>query len=148
MSIRLAHWAAVCRQLGLALLLLAAPPAFGEEETAPLPAVAPELAEAFLTELFARWNRPGMSTLLAADFRDRDRLLEALAFQVPADARLRLIGIGGIHTLAQERVEGGVLSTVVATVHAQVEYEDPRAGFQLHEGVADYVFRILRRAPR
>jgi hypothetical protein len=112
------------------------------------PVVDPSIAEAFIRELLRRWNDRGLDELLAEDFRDRQRLLDAFPHSVPPNARLRLLGISGVHTLAQERVEGALVSTVSATVHAQIEYEDPQQGFQRREGVGEYIFRIVRRAPR
>lgn len=114
----------------------------------PLPPVAPELVEALAKDLLRRWNDRGLDELLAADFPQRDRLLDAFPNRVPPGARLRLLSVGAIQTLEQQRIEAGVVSTVSAVINAQLEYDDPERGFQRHQGSAEYLFRITRRAPR
>ncbi|RFA31137.1 hypothetical protein CAI21_00285 [Alkalilimnicola ehrlichii] len=134
--------------VALAVPVAAAPGDVVNRSAADLPPVAPEVAEAFIDALFSRWNGHNLGGLLAADFPDRQLLLDAFPNGVPADARLRVIDVSAVRTLSQARIEGGVESTVSAVVRAQLEYEDPRQGFQRHESVGEYTFRIVRRAPR
>lgn len=141
------------RALGIGLLLLGlAAGAEHDEAVAPVPQlvppVHPALAEAFIAELFERWNSRRLDAVLASEFPQRDRVLETFPQRLPPDARLRLINVGAVHTLKQEIVDGAVVSVVSAVVHAQLEYEDPEHGFQRHASVGEYIFRIVRRAPR
>lgn len=99
-------------------------------------------------QVLRAWNTPTLGHWLAADFAERDRLLAALSFDAPPTARLRVLSIGGIQLLEQERSDGVLRSLVSVTVRAQAEWEDLQQGFQRREGTAEYVLRIVREVPR
>jgi hypothetical protein len=111
-------------------------------------AVDPAVVRQTIQQILASWNTPTLNHWLAPDFAGRDELLAALSFDVPPTARLRILGIGGIQTLQQERRDGVLLSLVSVTVRAQAEWEDPGQGFQRREGTAEYILRISREVPR
>jgi hypothetical protein len=113
----------------------------------PVP-VDPAVVRQAVEQILGTWNTPELNYWLAADFSGRDQLLAALNFDVPPVARLRVLGIGGIQTLQQERGDGALHSLVAVTVRAQAEWEDPRQGFQRREGTAEYILRITRVVPR
>lgn len=114
----------------------------------PVTPVAPAVVRQAVEQVLASWNTPTLGHWLAADFAARDQLLAALSFDVPPTARLRVLGIGGIQTLEQERGDGVLQSLVSVTVRAQAEWEEPGQGLQRREGTAEYVLRISRRVPR
>jgi hypothetical protein len=102
--------------------------------------------EAAVRQLAAAWNTAAMRPLLANNFYDKDRLIDALA-RVPRDARLRVVAVEGINTLSQwiEKVADGreqYVSRVSATVRTQVEYNDARAGFQRLDGTNELVLIV------
>lgn len=99
-------------------------------------------------QVLRAWNTPTLDHWLAVDFAERDRLLAALSFDAPPTARLRVLSIGGIQLLEQERSDGVLRSLVSVTVRAQAEWEDLQQGFQRREGTAEYVLRIVREVPR
>lgn len=135
---RLAALAAAC-------LLFAGATRAGQPTLAP---VDPTVVRLAVERILDAWNTPELNHWLAPDFADRDRLVAALSFDVPATARLRILGIGGIQTLRQERRDGALLSLVSVTVRAQAEWEDPQRGFQRRDGTAEYILRITREVPR
>jgi hypothetical protein len=110
--------------------------------------VDPAIARQAVEQILEAWNTPALNYWLAPDFVGRDRLLAALSFDVPPTARLRILGIGGIQTLQQERARGTLVSLVAVTVNAQAEWEEPQQGLQRRQGSAEYIVRIERRVPR
>jgi hypothetical protein len=107
--------------------------------------------EAVVREIASAWNTPRLGPLLSANFYDRSRLLDALQTKVPRDARLRVLGIQGVQTLSQYLQKGTagkeqLVSRVSVTVQTQVEYNDPKAGFQRLEGTNEYILLITEPA--
>jgi len=98
-------------------------------------------------QVAAAWNTPSLRQLLADNFFDKDRLLDALN-RVPRDAKLRVLAVEGINTLAQwieKRRDGAgeeYVSRVSAIVRTQVEFTDPRAGFQRLDGTNELVLVV------
>ena len=98
-------------------------------------------------QVAAAWNTPDLRPLLASNFFDKDRLLDALN-RVPRDARLRVLAVEGINTHAQwieKRRDGAgeeFVSRISATVRTQVEFNDPRAGFQRLDGTNELVLLV------
>jgi hypothetical protein len=103
--------------------------------------------DAAVRQLAAAWNTPTLRPLLADNFFDKDRLLDALN-RVPRDARLRVLAVQGSNTLNQwieKRRDGAgeeYVSRVSATVRTQVEFNDPRAGFQRLDGTNELVLLV------
>lgn len=108
----------------------------------------PQLARQAIEQVLAAWNTPELSHWLAADFVGRDQLLAALNFEVPAFARLRILSIGAVQVLEQERRPGALTSLVAVTVRAQAEWEQPGQGLQRRDGTAEYILRLTREVPR
>lgn len=117
----------------------------GPEDFVP---VDPALVEQAVAALVFSWNTPALEDWLAPDFPDRDRLLLALAAQVPISARLHLLGLGGVLVLEQVREDNALISLVRATGMLRLEYQDPELGFQRREGRAEFVLRLRREVPR
>jgi hypothetical protein len=108
--------------------------------------------DAAVQELAASWNTPQLRPLLTDNFYDKDRLLDALNAQVPRDAKLRVLGVQGIQTLSQYLLKNPagteeLVSRVSVTVRTQVEFNDPRTGFQRLDGTNEFILRVVERAP-
>lgn len=88
------------------------------------------------------WNTGELDPLFAADFTAKSRLLDTIAEVVPRDARLNILGIQAVSTLNQYRLGEALVSTVSAVVRGQVEFIDPRTGYQRLEGTAEWYFRV------
>ena len=108
--------------------------------------------EEVIRALLAKWNTPEFDSTLAETFYDRTRLQDALNTSVPRDARLRVLSVQGIQTLDQHVVAepsglpiDTVVSSVSATVRAQVEFNDAALGFQRREGVIELILRVTQR---
>jgi len=110
--------------------------------------VDPALVEESVRDVFESWNSPALEQWVASAFPRRDRMLNAVAGRAPVSGRLRVLSVGGVDTLSQAREDGALVSRVKVTVRAQLEWEDPRNGFQRQVGTADYVLRIVRQVPR
>ncbi|NLO80937.1 MAG: hypothetical protein GX093_11670 [Xanthomonadaceae bacterium] len=106
------------------------------------------LARQAIEQILTAWNTPELGHWLAADFAGRDQLLAALTFDVPATARLRILAIGPVQVLEQQRGAGTLTSLVSVRVRAQAEWEQPGQGLQRREGTAEYILRITREVPR
>lgn len=101
-----------------------------------------------VAKILGDWNTLELKQWLSSEFPGRDRLLAALDFDVPPTARLRILSIGSVQTLEQERIDRGLASLVAVSVRAQAEWEDPEHGFQRRTGTSEYILRIVQRVPR
>jgi len=122
----------------------------GAREAATKHAVDTAIVEAAVRELAAAWNTPALRALLANSFPQKDQLVDTLA-RVPRDARLRVVAVQAVNTLNQweESLGDGrwqPVSRVSATVRTQIEYNDPRTGFQRLDGTNELV--LVVRFPR
>lgn len=88
------------------------------------------------------WNSGQLSELLAADMQDAGRLRDTLAEVLPRDARLTVLSVQGVSTLDQYLQGDKRLSTVLAVVRTQVEFNDPRVGYKRLEGLNQWTFRV------
>jgi hypothetical protein len=95
----------------------------------------------------AAWNTPKLEANLADNFYGKSRLTDALSTGVPRDAKLRVTSIQGIQILGQYVRQGTsgeeeVLSRVSVVVRTQIEYNDPRQGFQSLSGTNEFIVLI------
>lgn len=110
----------------------------------PVPAAKVEQA---VKKIVGAWNSPDLAPMLADNFYDKSRLIDALLTKVPRNARLRVLSVQGIQTLNQylQNTAPGVeqlVSRVSVTVRTQVEYNDPQAGFQRLDGNNEFILLI------
>jgi len=106
-----------------------------------------------VTRITATWNTADLERHLGEGFFDRTRLVDTLREVVPRDARLRVLSVRNVQTLAQY-VESGRnpsvatrVSTVRATVVTQLEFNDPREGFvRSRRSAQEYLMVIADRA--
>jgi len=129
---------------------MALPP--GARAVATLRPVPPALVEAAVKRLAASWNTPALAARLAPNFYGRDQLLDTLQARVPRNAVLRVLGVQGVQTLeqyvqAEAAGQAVLVSRVSATVHTQVELNDPASGFQRLEGTNEIVLLVTEPAP-
>jgi hypothetical protein len=159
----------VCCALWLAALLAAAPAASQEVRQLnriPTPQAAPKLPpgaravasvrpvstvgiEAAVRLIASAWNAPRLAPVLADNFYDKSRLLDALNTKVPRDATLRVLAIQGVQTLnqyLQTNAAGAELlvSRVSVTVRTQVEFNDPNKGFQRLDGTNEFILLVTQ----
>ncbi len=107
-----------------------------------------ETIERAVRQVLEAWNERRLDRVLAKDFRDRERLVDALETKVPRDAKLRLTAVQGWQVLSQFRRGATVVSRVSVTVRTQVEFNDPAAGFQARDGTNEFVLTVTgREAP-
>jgi len=111
----------------------------------PIPRRAIEKA---VRDFFNAWNAGSVTTLLAPEFVDASRLLDAIADTVPRDAKIRVQSIRSTTTLPGDLIEelpdgNGFdrIVTVSATVDTVIEFTDD-TGFQRINGVSDYLFKV------
>lgn len=107
-----------------------------------------QLVRQTVERILQAWNTPELERWLAPDFPDRNRLLAALDFDAPPTARLRILSIGAIQLLEQERTPDGLVSLVSVSVRAQAEWEEPDKGLQRRTGTSAYLLRITQTVPR
>ena len=88
------------------------------------------------------WNGGQLSELLASDMEGGSRLQDTLAEVLPQDARLTVLSVQGVSTVDQYLQDGKRYSTVLAVVRTQVEFNDPRVGYQRLEGLNEWTFRV------
>lgn len=95
------------------------------------------------------WNNGDLSDKLDETFYDKDRLLDSISEKVPRDAKVRVLAVRNVEILQQYRgaqapttTREGLTSLVTATVRTQIEYTDPKKGFQRIEGVNELILRI------
>ncbi len=115
--------------------------------TPPRP-VPREKVEAAIATVARAWTDKSLDGLLAKDYQERDRLADALQTKAPRDASLRILGIQGWQVLEQYRLAGAVVSKLAVTVRTQVEFNDPRLGFQARDGTNEYVITLTDEAGR
>lgn len=112
--------------------------------------VAPAKVEAAVKQISAAWNSPRLESLLAENFYDKRRLMDSLSTLVPRDAKLRVLGIQGVKTLNQYLQAGAqgeqLVSRVSVTLRTQVEFNDPRGGFQRLEGDNEVILLVFEPA--
>ena len=106
-----------------------------------------ERIEAAVNQVTASWNTAELAPLLAENFYDKSRLLDALNARVPRDAKLRVLAIQGIQTLNQylQANPGGtedLVSRVSVTVRTQLEFNDPTKGFQRLDGTNEIILLV------
>jgi hypothetical protein len=114
--------------------------------------VDPALVSEALQALARAWNTGSLEPLLADNFTNRQRLLDTLQEVAPRDARLQILGVQSVVTHDQilQRGEDGAMrrvSTVTAVALTQIEFNDPRTGFQRLQGTNEYTFRVTERLP-
>lgn len=127
--------------LAAAWLLLAAP-AWAE----PLVPVPTGQVERAVKAVLGAWNTPGFAATLAPEFPNRNALLATLA-TAPFDARIELLGLGGVQTLEQAREDAALVSLVRAHARIVLTYTDG-SGFRREEGAVELILRLRREAPR
>jgi len=111
----------------------------------PIPRQAIEKA---VRAFFNAWNAGNVDALLAPEFVDKSRLLDAIVDTVPRDAKIRVQSIGSVSTLPGDIIEElpdgqgfDRISIVSATVDTVIEFTDD-TGFQRINGVSDYLFKV------
>lgn len=114
----------------------------------------PDLARAGLQKLMDAWNQGNVDQYLADNFFDRQRFLDAIQSRVPRDARVRILAIESVQPLEQTNdldrrdvLRLLVNTRVSAVVRTQIEYNDPRAGFQRVEGVNEFILQLRQVIP-
>ena len=100
-----------------------------------------------IREFAAAWNTPAVFNMITDDFVDKSILQDSTATNVPRDAKLKILAIQGVQTLQQARLKSPtgkdiLLSTVIATVRTQIEFNDPTSGFVRLEGTNDYFLEV------
>lgn len=115
---------------------------------------APQLAREAIQRLIQSWNQGDAARHLASGFVDRERFITSWDGQVPRDASVRLLAVEGVQPLDQDnRLEGTpptrlhVQTRVSVRATTQVEFNDPKMGFQRREGRNEYIFLIKQRVP-
>jgi hypothetical protein len=153
----------IARCLALCATLIAASPALAQESRQMNRIVTPQSAqrlpagaravaaiqpvsaatvEAAVRKLAAAWNTAELAKYLAPNFYGKDRLVESVNRQFPRDAKLRVLGIQGMQTVAQYTQDGMTVSRVLVTVRTQVEFNDPRGGLRRLEGTNEFALRV------
>jgi len=132
------------------------PPVYNGQPGAPssqelnlnLPPVSREAIEKAVRDFFVAWNAGSVDTLLAPEFVNKDRLLDAIEGTVPRDAKIRVLAIESAaafpNDVIQELPDGqgfDRISTVTATVRTQIEFN--LNGFQKIEGTSVYTFKVI-----
>lgn len=118
-----------------------------QEDMGSLPAADREQLEDWLRELAASWNSARLSDYLDPDLPDRQRLLGAIEDQVPPDAELRILSVGPVRVLDEERAPGMITRVVRASVRLQVQGTADDSGLERRESRQDLVIRWTRRVP-
>ena len=126
----------------------AAPPApEGARLLAEPVAIDPKVIEAAARKVVASWNQGDLGQYLADDFQNRERLLDAIAGDVPRDAVIRVLAIRNVKTFdqyARRSADGNEIVThASAQIDTQVEYEDPKAGLRRLRGSGEYMFELI-----
>lgn len=99
-------------------------------------------------DFFTAWNNGTVDMMLAPEFVNKDKLLDAIVDTVPRDAKIRVLSIQSTATLPGDVIEElpdgsgfNRLAIVTATVETQIEFTDSN-GFQTIKGVSDYLFKV------
>lgn len=107
--------------------------------------VSRERVEAAVLQLIQAWNERKLETVLADNFYDRQRLVDAVQSKVPRDARLRLVALQSwqiVDQYAFDSARSVVYSRISVTARTQLEFNDPAAGFQVRPGTNDFFLTI------
>lgn len=113
-----------------------------------LPPLDMQEVREIISDIADSWNSGTLSEYLDEGFYNKDRLLDTLAVEVPRDAVLRILNVRNLQVLRKSVERGGeettVLrsSSVLAVVETQVEFNDPRTGFQRLPGTLEIILRI------
>ncbi|MCX8111560.1 MAG: hypothetical protein N3D15_09995 [Syntrophorhabdaceae bacterium] len=122
-----------------------------EQIKTPIP-VDRQVVEKTMEAIAASWNTSNMTKTLSKDFYEKDRLMDTMTAKAPVDAKLRIISIGSYNVLNQgvkKDSDGDLLiSRVSVTAKTQIEYNDPKDGFQRREGEQEYIIKIMQRIKR
>lgn len=113
--------------------------------------VAAARVEDAVRQVAASWNTVRLAPLLAENFYDKSRLLDALTTKVPRDAILRVLAIQGMQTLnqyLQKNAAGGddLVSRVSVTMRTQLEFNDPQKGLQRLDGINEFILLVTEPA--
>ncbi len=119
-----------------------------DEELPRLPAAERQHVEDWVQELIRSWNGRGLADYLAPSFPERQRLLDAVEEQVPPDARLRLLAVGPMRVVDEERDAQAITRTVRVAVRLQVESSGEDGSLQQREGRQDLLVRWVRELPQ
>lgn len=119
-----------------------------DDELPELPAAERQQVEDWVRELVRSWNSRGLAGYLAPSFPERQRLLDALEEQVPPDARLRLLAVGPMRIVDEERSAQAISRTVRVAVRLQVEGTGEDGSLQRREGRQDLIIRWIRELPQ
>lgn len=106
--------------------------------------------KAAIIRLMSNWGTPELERNLSSRFSNRQQLLDAIATDVPFDAKLDVQSVRGIRVLSQRSKQDAqhgrvIVSVVAAEVETDVRYQDPQLGFQKLNGLGEYVFEITTR---
>jgi hypothetical protein len=118
-----------------------------QQPTQPLSPVPVELVERFVHEVADAWSGRDLEAVLADDFPDRARLLDALQQGLPFDARLRILSVGTVQTLSQQPLPDGRVSEVLVRVRGQIEFTGEDGQLQLLPTHQEWVVRVAQRVP-
>jgi hypothetical protein len=110
----------------------------------PIPVTREQVARA-VNRVAEAWGNRQLDQLLSPQFRDREKLVDAIETRVPRDASLRVTAIQGWQVLDQYRKDGALVSRVSVTVRTQVEFNDAATGFQARDGTNEYVMTLTDR---
>jgi len=125
-------------------------PIIGTVPQADTPVISPvpaELVERFVYAVAEAWRGGALDAVLAPDFPDRVRVLDELQRGLPVDARLRVLSVGTVQTLSQQRLPDGRVSEVLVRVRAQIEFTAEDGRLQQLPTHQEWVVRIAQRMP-
>ncbi len=101
-------------------------------------------------EMFNSWKRgTEFEKYLSEDFYNKDKLVDAMTYKVPVDAKARILSIKNTRVLEQYakpstkkdgRIE--VNSIVSVTADTQIEFNDVNSGLRKLDGENEYIIRI------
>jgi hypothetical protein len=120
---------------------------------APVVPVNPMLVRKAVFQIAAAWNGHGLGKYLErSQFYDKRRLLDVISRDVPRNAKMRILTVGGVNTLSQrveKRREGiYLISVVTASVSLQVEFNNPQTGFQRLQGRNEWTLQVVEKKGR
>lgn len=123
------------------------PPPAGFSRSSEQLTLPPVLIERALQRIFDDWNRGTLGAHLSDRFVDANRLTDAIAVGLPADAELELLAIRATSQLEQfvrEDDQGRLVLLTRVSVEAltQVRFNDPVTGLQLLQGNQSYTFTV------
>lgn len=110
-------------------------------------AVRAERVEDAMRHVVRAWNDRELDGILAADFRDRSALLDAMETRVPVDARLRVVAIQDWRIVDQAVQEGTLLTRLAVTARTALDFTDAGGARRTREGVNEYLV-LLRDSGR